>query len=218
MIVYCDESGDLGWVFSKPLGRGGSSRYLTIAFVLIPENLKHLPKRIVRKIYARRRPSAKIELKGYQLPLSDKKVFAQKVTTLLAKNSSIEIFAITVKKTNVQQHIREDPNKLYNYMIGLILLDKITSFAHVTLTPDKRSIKVESGKSLRDYLQIKLWFEYETLTTVESCPRESQQNLNLVFVDWIANIIWNHYENRKSIAFNIIKDNIELRELFFSSS
>lgn len=37
MNVYFDESGDLGWSFDKPYGAGGSSRYLTIAFLIIPK-------------------------------------------------------------------------------------------------------------------------------------------------------------------------------------
>lgn len=36
MNVYLDESGDLGWVLDKPYRNGGSSRFMTIAFVACP--------------------------------------------------------------------------------------------------------------------------------------------------------------------------------------
>jgi len=39
--------------------------------------------------------------------------------------SRIEAFAITVYKKNVEDHIRRDANKLYNYMTSLVLLDRI---------------------------------------------------------------------------------------------
>jgi len=37
MNVYVDESGDLGWEFAQPFRQGGSSRYLTIASLLVPK-------------------------------------------------------------------------------------------------------------------------------------------------------------------------------------
>jgi len=90
----------------------------------------------------------------------------------LARNPDIEIWAITVKKENVQEHIRKDPNKLYNYMIGLVLLDRIRQKPVVTFIPDKRSIKVESGNSLVDYLQIKLWFDLNVSTIIHNNPKK----------------------------------------------
>lgn len=50
-LIYVDESGDLGWSFDLAYGRGGSSRYLTIAAMILPEMLDHLPERKVRHLY-----------------------------------------------------------------------------------------------------------------------------------------------------------------------
>lgn len=55
MNLYIDESGDLGFTFDKPYRIGGSSRYLTIAFLLVPKELSHLPKRVVKKLYKGRK-------------------------------------------------------------------------------------------------------------------------------------------------------------------
>ena len=216
MHIYCDESGDLGWIFHKPFGNGGSSRYLSIAFLVTPKSLSKLPKRIVRDIYDMKKLPTTIKLKGIDLTHDDKMVFAKKVIKLLKKNPELEVFAITVKKINVEEHIRHDPNKLYNYMIGLILSDKIKDFPEVTLIPDKRSIKVKSGNRLVDYLQIKLWFELNAQTNIQFWPQESHQNLNLLFVDYIVNIVWNHYENNETSIYKMIKNKIESRCLFFN--
>jgi hypothetical protein len=50
MFLYLDESGDLGWSFSG-IGKGNSSRFLTLAFMLVPADKRHLPKRIVKDMY-----------------------------------------------------------------------------------------------------------------------------------------------------------------------
>ncbi len=76
MNVYLDESGDLGFTFNRPFRKGGSSRYLTIAFLLIPKKLSYLPKRIVKKIYKRKKQNTDVEIKGSELTSSDKIFFA----------------------------------------------------------------------------------------------------------------------------------------------
>ena len=215
MNVYIDESGDLGFSFKRPFRKGGSSRYLTIAFLLIPKNLSYLPKRIVKKLYKRKKQLTTVEIKGCDLTLNDKTFFASKVMDLLSKNPQIKIFSITTNKRNVKEHIRQDPNKLYNYMIGLILPKKIKRFKNITFIPDERSIKVKSGNSLADYLQIKLWFDLKSKTRIENKPQESHRNLNLQFIDWVTHIIWEWYEDKDFTAFEIIRRRVELLDLFF---
>ncbi len=158
MNVYFDESGDLGWKLEKPFGKGGSSRYLTIAFLIIPVEKKHLTKRIVKKTYKFEKRNPRIELKGKDLTKKGIAYFSNKTKILLQNHKDIKIVTITVKKENVLNHIREDSNKLYNYMINLALLDWIKDLQIVTLIPDPRSIRVESKNSMLDYLKIKLWF------------------------------------------------------------
>jgi len=133
----------------------------------------------------------------------------------LNKYTRIKIFSMTVKKTKVQNHTRQDPNKLYNYMLGLLLPDRIKRYPLVTLIPDERSIKVKSGNSLTDYLQIKLWFELKAKTTIEFFPVESSTALNIQFIDYVCNIIWNHYERNHSAPFNVLKYKITSIPLFF---
>ncbi|MGH9690222.1 MAG: DUF3800 domain-containing protein [Candidatus Acidiferrales bacterium] len=50
LIIYLDESGDLGWSFDAPFRNGGSSRHLTIAALCVPSEKKHLPKRVIKKL------------------------------------------------------------------------------------------------------------------------------------------------------------------------
>jgi hypothetical protein len=213
--VYLDESGDMCWTFDKPYRHGGSSRYLTIAVLIVPKDLSHLPKRIIKKIYVKKNIPADVEIKGKDLTSDEKTKFSKRVIDLLKTNPSIRICVITVNKENVQSHIRMDSNKLYNYMINFILLDEIKTCSTINFIPDPRTIKVASGNSLVDYLQTKLWFELNSATIINHTPMESHRNNNLKFVDFIANIVWSRYEDNKSGPYNILKPYIAVKHLFF---
>lgn len=213
--IYLDESGDLGWVLDKPFRHGGSSRFLTIAFVLCPSEKKHLLQRIVVDVYRRTRHNPKKELKGSSLSISDKCFFAEKVRKLVSMNPDIVIGAITVNKSKVQQHIREDANKLYNYMIRLAVLPLIKEQPIVNLIRDNKTIKVKSGNSLIDYLQTTIWFDLTSRTKIVDIPSDSKRVKNLIFIDWINNLIWGKYEDDNTKAYDIIRNVISSKKLFF---
>ena len=215
MNLYLDESGDLGFTFDKPNRYGGSSRHLTIAILLTPKELSHLPKRIIKKLYQRKKQTTSKELKGPELTSKDRLFLANKIVTLLTNHPSIEAFAITVYKKNVEDHIWRDANKLYNYMISLVLLDRIKDKPHIMFIPDERSIKVQSGNSLVDYLQTKLMFDLNSKTIIENKPQESHKVLNLQLVHFIANFVWKKYEDNHSPEYDILKQKVQLTHLFF---
>lgn len=202
--VYLDESGDLGWKFDNPYRHGGSSRFLTIAFIVCPPEKKHLIKRIVKGVYTTNRFNRKNEVKGSSLSIDIKKTIAQKTKQLLDSNLDISLGSITVRKTNVQVHIRQDANKLYNYMLRLSILDKIDNYDTVNLIRDNKTIKVKSGNSLIDYLQTVLWFDHNSRTTIIDIPSDSKSVDNLIFIDWINNIVWSHFEDNNHDPFNIL--------------
>ncbi len=213
--VYLDESGDLGWKFTRPYRRGGSSRYLTIAYLKCPPNKKHYLKRIVKAVYSQCGFNPNHEVKGSDLTNNQKELVARKISNLLNSHTDITITSITVRKENVQTHIRTDVNKIYNYMIKLSLIDKIACYDTVNLIRDIRSIKVKSGNCLADYLQIALWFEKSVPTKIIDNPYESHKVQNLILADWLNNIIWGCYEDRNSNAFDIISNKLDRIELFF---
>lgn len=215
MNLYLDESGDLGWTFNKPYHKGGSSRYLTIATIIIPKTDSHLPKRIVKEIYTDRKQPTSVELKGKDLSKDEKAKFIAKAISLIKRQPLIQINIITVKKQNVKEHIRSDSNKLYNYMVNFAILDKIKSFPIVNFIPDPRTIRVASGNSLIDYIQTKLWFELNVSTTLIHMPMESKFNLNLQFIDIVSHIVWRRYEYNEYRFYKLIKPYISEKHLFF---
>lgn len=215
MHVFLDESGDLGWEFGKPFRKGGSSRFFTLAFLVVDNSTHKYPRRIMKKLRMKYRMKSSREIKGAKLTDNQLMYFAGKVVKLRTVHPDIMIEAITVKKENVQDHIREDSNKLYNFMVNLCLPDLIEGQTEVLFTPDPRSIKVASGNSMVDYLQTQLWFERGVVTKLIQRPSESHSNLNLQFIDVIAHIIWSYDEDKDRNAYRILAPMVSRRRLFF---
>ncbi len=210
MNIYLDESGDLGFTFDRPFRKGGSSRYLTISFLLIPKELSHLPKRIVRKLYHKRKQPTNVELKGSYLTLSEKAYFAGQAGKLLARYPEINVFSVTINKRTAKEPVRREWGRLLDYVNRLVLLDKIKGEPSVVFMPDKRSIKAKNGNFPEDNLQTELWFGLDSNTVVENRPQESCKALNLQFIDWIGHIIWKKYEDNELEAYEVLKRKVDL--------
>lgn len=213
MQILIDESGDVGWILDKPYRKGGSSQYLTLACLFLPKSLKNLPKNIIRAMY--KKMGWQNEKKASTATMKQKTIFCQNVITLLKSNPSIKIETITVKKENVANHIREDGNKLYNYMISLIIPEYTNGYSEVDFIPDERSVKVKSGNSLVDYLQVKLWFDYKQQTKLINKPGRSHEQYNLQFIDWVTHCIWINFERGQNTMYDILTPHIKNRTLFF---
>lgn len=215
IYIYLDESGDLGWKFDAPYRCGGSSRFLTISALLVPDEKKHLPKRIIQKLYKKFKWNSSEEKKWADMKHHERIEFSNKAHSICSQHTDIKYFSITVKKERVKEHIRMDPNKLYNYMIKLLLVEEMATYPNITFVPDPRSIKVESGNSLHDYLQTDLWFEQNSGTVLNTDPQDSSKNRNLQFIDMLCGAIQNHFEDSKSEYWHIVNGYINYKCLYF---
>lgn len=214
-IIFADESGDLGWTLDKPYRNGGSSRHLTVASICVPPEKRHLPKRVVRGLYQKYGWPTSVERKWVDMPAPARTDFAQSVLGMCSKNADISLQAIVVKKQNVEEHIRKDPNKLYNFMVRLSLLDCLCKFDNAVFVPDARSIKVESGNSLHDYLQIELWFTKKVKTVLKTQPLESKNCLGVQFADMLSGVVQSCLEDQCLPDYKIIEPVLKPKLLFF---
>lgn len=213
--IYLDESGDLGWKFDAPYRRGGSSRYLTIASIITPKERKDAPKRVVKRLFKKHKWETHQEKKWADMSPSERLDFAKAASRLSQQMPEISYHAIVVQKENVEEHIRRDQNKLYNYMIQLSLINEMAKYDDVTLIPDPRSIKVASGNSLHDYLKIQLLFEKKVRTELNTQPHDSSQNLSIQFADMLSGLVQSHFEDGNSAPWNILKSQVKVKNLFF---
>jgi len=159
--------------------------------------------------------NTRVEKKWSQMSAQERDYFAQWALSLRHKHPDIKYFSMTVNKVNVQSHIRSDPNKLYNYMTGMLLLEEMSHFSQVEFYPDPRSVKVESGNSMHDYLQTQLWFEKSASTILCTKPAESSSNLNVQFSDMLSGVVQGHFEDGNSSPWHIMASSINARRLFF---
>ncbi len=215
LLIYLDESGDTGWSFDRPYGAGGSSRYLVITALTVSLELDHKPARMLRNIYRHRGWASHKEKKWIDMSPEARSDFTMQAAKLLAQHAQMRCLTIVVDKRKVMPHVRRDSNKLYNYMVKLLLLDVMAQQPHVTFIPDPRSIKVESGNSLHDYLQTELWFTKNSSTLLETTPIDSRYCLNLQFADMLAGAIQSQFEFANSRYFDLIANHVRLKKLFF---
>ena len=213
--IYLDESGDLGWTLDKPFRTGGSSRYLTIGAVVAADDSAKMLKRLVADLYRTRKWSKAKEKKWAKMTPTARIDFATRAESLATKCPEIAYHTITVAKGSVMAHIRADSNKLYNWMINILLVHQMKQFKTVHFIPDERSIKVKSGSSLHDYLQTELWFNIGVPTKLNTQPSQSTKFPQLQFADMLSGVSQSHFENGDSDAFNILSPRIKVKKLFF---
>lgn len=214
--VYLDESGDLGWKFDAPYRSGGSSRYLTISAIIIKHEIRHLLKRMMRDLYRRTATPVSEEVKFAHLNPGQRLWIADKLAVFKTRHGNdVHYCSITVRKEKVMPHIRADANKLYNYMIKLMLAQRLSAYEAVSLNVDQRSIKVESGRSLHDYLQTSLWFEYGSSSKLDTLQCDSKNHLGVQLADILSGIVQSHFEDGKSDARNALVAYADIRTLYF---
>lgn len=213
--IYLDESGDLGWKFTAPYRAGGSSRYITISAMIIPDHKTHLPGRIVRDLYTRWKWSTAKEKKWSDMSTRARIDFSNHLVKLHAQHPDISFHSIVVDKQRVKVALRADPNLLYNYMIKLFLVGEMRKHDQVTLIPDPRTIKIKSGNSLHDYLQTNLWYTENVETKLLTQPEDSGKSLGLQFTDMLAGATQHHFEDSNSASWNVISSHVALTKLYF---
>ena len=194
--IFLDEKGDLGFTFTAPYRKGGSSRYLTMGALVIPSEKSHLPARVIKKLYKSQGWTA-LETKWTVMNAASRKAFCERAVKF-HKEHGAEYYAITVRKEKVLPHIQSDANKLYNYMVKCLLLDKMATYDAVQLIPDPRSIKVKSGNSMHDYLQTLLYFDKGVKTKLTTNALDSEGCKGLHFADMLTGAVGCHHEDGDS--------------------
>lgn len=198
VAIYLDESGNLGWTFTFPYGKGGSSRMLTIACVICPKDKIKYLNRIVTGFYKARKRPFNNELKSFDLSSKEKEQFLKQIIKLYQDHPDIHLLSITVNKRRVKNKLRNDPNALYNYMVKTMLLDRLCSHRHIDFMPDSRCEKVNVGWNLEIYLK-QMIAECSQINDIENetinvKPFDSRVTKELQFIDFYAGLVWSKYE------------------------
>ena len=174
-----------------------------------------MPKRVVRNLYKRFHWATSVEKKWADMSHLERKAFAVAARKMCDAHTDIHMHAIVVKKENVEEHIRRDQNKLYNYMIYLSWIDRMAGYDEVIMIPDERSIRVKSGNSLHDYIQTQLWFTKKVKTKLYTSPTSSDRSLGVQYADMLAGLIQAQFEDGEAVLSGVVRPRLTLNRLFF---
>lgn len=209
MNIYLDESGDLGF---EP----GGTDYFTIAFIVTENryNLKRCVKRIKRKF----KIPPEIEIKGSTTRKEIKEDLLKRIGKL-----QVEIHSITVKKNKVKKRLRQDTNILYNYMVGLSLVERIFEAKKgetVTIIVDRRIISITSGFNFDEYIRYKVWYEGNRQDIELNIYHvDSHKTFCIQAIDVICNSIFRKYQRNDLSLIEMLQKQGKIRtekRLFFS--
>lgn len=202
MVIFLDESGDLGWSFDKPRRQGGSSRFMTIAGIEIEKNkIKHLC-RFVHALHLKYNLGVGIEVKGLKFSDDLAARILKDIQIFFLEIPSLKVMSITADKQKTPNALRRDKNVFYNYISSALLTDILNGHNDGEVIFDDRTIRRGSRNSLEDCLKSKCWGELGLTASISCRYEDSKKNPGIWVADWLANFIWRHYENNLHEAYD----------------
>lgn len=194
MIIYLDESGDLGFNFNNPK----TTRYLVIGLLVFFDDAAHLGMlRAVKKMLRNKLPKNLPELKGSNLTLPVKKYFLKELNE--HKNWCLYTAAAD-KKAWVKHHVSNNykmPEKkaLYDEIAKRLFsqLNHLKTSPYVNVIVDRS--KNNDDIKLFDQIvmaEIKKQISEKTLLTIRHCS--SQGDAGLQAVDIFCSGVGRKYE------------------------
>lgn len=141
MLLFIDESGDLGFDFDK---RGTSTHFAITALVLESHgSRKILEKGVERTLknkinIGKRAKDPTKELKGHKTSIEVKQYLWRQIQAC-----DFSLYVICVRKCDLPAHLRGHQERTYNYLARLIVekipLDRADSSVHVEIDKSKNS-------------------------------------------------------------------------------
>ncbi|PKN01821.1 MAG: hypothetical protein CVU77_02460 [Elusimicrobia bacterium HGW-Elusimicrobia-1] len=206
MYIFLDESGDLGFDFSK--AHTTSHLVITVLVARDKTGFERAVKRTLKNKVNRRRNSVN-EIKGSDTAFEVKKYF---YNTLLKYETDFEIYAVILNKRRVYKYLSSEPEMLYAFL-SKFLLEKCPfeqAIDRIILTIDKRSRKqgVESfNKYLLSYLKAQL-------PKIDIYHNHSYASKGLQAVDLFCWGVFRKYERKDAEWYDMYKDKIRFETMY----
>jgi hypothetical protein len=202
MVVYLDESGDLGFG-----GKKGSSKYIIITLLFVESS--RFIRYVMRKAREELNIPRRIEIKG-------SKLFPSKLKKILERlaDRDFPIYSLIVKKANVYPKSSAEPDRFYNFLVKEILRQavnelRVTSTDQLTLVADDKTRKPFWGLDFVPYLEK----EFSDISL--KVHTEDSRAAGIGAVDVISYAVQRLYEQNDSSYFKIIQDRVTIRPYLF---
>ena len=195
MIIYLDESGDLGFDFSKPK----TSRKFVITLLVCDgsdsaEGFRKAVRRTLKNKLNHKRYQGRVvhELKGTGTTLAVKQYFYR-----LIPDKGWRIYTVALNKARVEEHLRtkHGKKKLYNFLARFIIeqVDLTNAAPAVTLVMDRCKNK-EEIRDFNGYVANQLESLLPLNVPLNIYHESSQDNTGLQAVDLFCWGIYRKYE------------------------
>lgn len=208
LYLYLDESGDLGFDFfaKKP------SKFFTITVMMVQgvENNKKISKAVKRTIRKKFYKQARTELKGTLDSIAVKKYFYKLVCDV-----PFEVYALTLNKKRVYEHLTHKKERVYNFIarkvLDVIPFDNATS--RVNLIIDKSKSKHEI-REFNQYLVRQLSGKIEPKIPLDIDHHLSHEDMPLQAVDLFSWGIFRKYEKNDREWFDVFNDKVRYDDVY----
>lgn len=218
MLIFLDESGDLGFDFSK----SGVSRLFSITLLVCDDEQtrqqiqKAVRRTLKNKVNHKRKRTLVQELKGSSTSLEVKRYFLERLP-----QTGWSILAITLTKENVYETLRTSvgKKKLYNFLTKELLkhLPKSdVSPVRVNLTVD-RCKDGEDRKDFNTYIRASLETAFSLETAVHISHEDSCKNPMLQAVDLFCWGIQNSAEGKGKEWYDAFRHRIARHVLYLET-
>jgi len=202
--IFMDESGDLGFDFSKQK----TSQYFVVTFLFCKD--KKPVDKIIKKIFA---GFSRTEVKNHHGTLHSFKEKPITRTRLLCSLAEKDIHVLTIRlnKKRVYAKLQDEKHVLYNYVVN-ILLDRMVSKKLVPLSEEIRFIasKRETNKFLNEnfsaYLKRQTKENHKLDIHIE--VKTPAQEKGLQAVDCLVWSFFRKYEHGDESYANIVKHKV----------
>jgi len=208
LYLYLDESGDLGFDFfaKKP------SNHFTVTVMLVQgmENRKRIAKAVKRTLQKKLSRTVQRELKGSKQSIKVKKYFYRHMEPV-----PFEIYALTLNKRRVYEHLARKKGRVYNF-IARKVLDVIpfeNATTRVSLVIDRSKNKKEI-KEFDDYLIRQLSGKIEPKIPLNINHHLSHEDLPLQAVDLFSWGIFRKYEKGDRCWFNVYTRKVKYDDVY----
>jgi hypothetical protein len=209
MLIYLDESGDLGFNFTKPK----TTRKFVITLLVCNSNkvsasFRTAVRRALKNKINRRKNRAKwlTELKGTNTSIETKKYFFKQI-----KEQDWQLYSVVLNKSRVENHLQtaKGQNKLYNFL-ARFLIEKLPlrrTFTNVRLVVDRSKNKDEI-QDFNRYLKNQIEALLPLNTALSTEHLNSKESTGLQAVDLFCWGIARKYEHNDSQWYNIFRHKI----------
>lgn len=212
MFIYLDESGDLGFDFTK---KKTSKKFVITLLVCYSAAARKEFRKVVRRTLKNKLNRTKnksrhvAELKGTTTTLEIKRYLFRNI-----KSNDWAIYALALNKQRVNSDLRSKTGKkkLYNFLSRLLLEKLALSNArrNVELVVDRSKNKAET-KDFNQYLTNQLEALLPLNTALYISHLSSIESAELQAADMFSWGIFRKYENNDKLWYDVFKDKIKFK-------